>query len=109
MSDDARKINNARYHKIKCCTCNTCFFVSADIDDARLHDGESFWCPNGHCMIYRDACKRKYLREVADLKSQKDELKTQLGSRDRIIETQRRRIELLENQRPSLWRRMFSN
>ncbi len=95
-------INHKRYARMRCCECRTVFFIERELDDNLEETGDPFYCPKGHSQHYGEA-------PVAKLGQQVYALQTMVQCRDRVINTQRRRIEYLEaHVSPSLWRRFLN-
>lgn len=42
-----------------CCKCGTVFAMEQSLNKDRHKTGDSFYCPNGHSMIYRDTAAEK--------------------------------------------------
>lgn len=95
------------YAKLRCSECHRCYWIPRKLHEVREHDGNVFWCPG--CGV------KQHFSEAPLLVSQKKqaELKGELESKERTIQTQRRRIERLEKLlRPEgvirrLWRWLF--
>lgn len=51
-----------------CCTCGVVFTIPKGMYDQRRSTGESFYCPNGHCLSFRTAIKNEVdrLREEVE-------------------------------------------
>lgn len=65
-----------------CYKCGIVFAVPSYFREKRLLDKNSFWCPNGHSQAY--------------IKSEIDQLKSQLEAERRSTEWQRARANTLE-------------
>jgi hypothetical protein len=61
-----------------CCpTCNVQFGLSNELYSQRQEDGETFYCPFGHKIVFRPSANERLRQEVADLKAQVRELQRQ--------------------------------
>jgi hypothetical protein len=47
----------------ECCTCHVLFAMTDEMNDERLRDHRSFYCPNGHSQSYTGKSAEQKLRE----------------------------------------------
>lgn len=83
----SKLIDHRRFARVVCATCATVFFVERNFDDRRRKDEDTFYCPTGHANVYHNLDKRKQAEAEAAEKAK---------SQERLVDTQRRRIEYLE-------------
>lgn len=58
-------LTNIRNFKAHICgECGIEYWVPERWDDDKRQRGESFWCPNGHCRVYRETEATKLRREL---------------------------------------------
>ena len=85
------------WHTAKCATCGMTFAMTEEFYRARNDDGEAFYCPAGHELVYRPS-KAELERRVADLERREgqweeawDELRADYEIRGQALATERRR------------------
>jgi len=69
---------------ITCYKCGVLFYVPSRFREARLQDGENFWCPSGHRQAYTET-------ETDRLRRERDRLKQSIAQKDDEITYQRDR------------------
>ena len=55
-----------------CCTCGIVFGIPDHFDNAKRHSGDTWYCPNGHKLVYTKG------KNLADWKKLADERETQV-------------------------------
>lgn len=93
------------FEEIVCCKCGTTFQVDAVLDELRVEDGETFYCPNGHPQSYTDSTEK----QLETVRSELAEVKKELAEVQ--IENRRLKCSLLNKppeapQRKTLLQRM---
>lgn len=53
---------------IECCKCGVGFWVTAQFDQQRLKDKQSFYCPNGHGQSYTESEADRLRRQLEQTK-----------------------------------------
>lgn len=69
-----------------CITCGTLFAMSEDLWDRRYRDRKSFYCPNGHSMVFSGKTDADKLK---DAEARETALRDQLGAAVREAESVR--------------------
>ena len=73
-----------------CCgQCGIEFDIPEPFYRERKEDGGHWYCPNGHCRVFRES-------EASKLRRERDRLQQQLAQRDDEINTKQRQIKRLE-------------
>jgi len=70
---------------VDCANCGTPFAMTELLNDRRRTDGGSFYCPNGHCNVYKESANQK-------LRDQNTKLTHQLEQKQSALESERRRL-----------------
>ena len=47
-----------------CCVCGVVFAIPDRLREQRTYDGQSFFCPNGHSMVFKNSEKQCLQREL---------------------------------------------
>ena len=79
----AAEFLTVQWHTLNCGECGIMFQVPTGFDQERRESGGDWYCPNGHCRVYKT-------REV-------DRLKRQLKSAEDSAAWNRRRLESEQN------------
>lgn len=66
-----------------CATCDVSFAAPSSLLDRRRADGQSFYCPNGHSLSYRDTEAKRLQREVESLRTRATHLADQRDAAER--------------------------
>lgn len=56
-----------------CCSCGVIFAVPKQLLDARRQDRESFFCPNGHPLVFRKSTADILRQDLEKIKREKEE------------------------------------
>lgn len=78
-----------------CCNCGTYFAAPRRLLDARRQDGRTFYCPNGHPMVFS-------VTEVDRLKGELAKAAHKLETAESIAAQERRNREYAERSRSAL-------
>jgi hypothetical protein len=65
-----------------CFTCGVQFGVSAKFNNNCRRDGRTFYCPNGHTMVYTETSEMKLQRELKKAQDEKDFYEQRLRSEE---------------------------
>jgi hypothetical protein len=52
--------------EVEICTCGVLFAAPKNLLDKRRFDGQSFYCPNGHCLSFVDAGETRLRRQLEE-------------------------------------------
>lgn len=78
---------------MECGKCGISFYVPTKWDQKRQETGASWYCPNGHCRVYRDPDAVRFKRERDCARRERD-------NEQRLREaTERRNQRLLKEQK----------
>lgn len=69
--------------EVRCGECDITFAVPDYWRDGRIKDGNSFWCPNGHCRCYRDSENSRLKQRLEAAESTNTHLRDQLDQAER--------------------------
>jgi hypothetical protein len=77
------------YSFITCCSCGCRFGVPKDYEQGKRNNKETFYCPNGHPLSYKES-------EADKLRRERDRLAQRLAEKDDSIRFERERREQVE-------------
>lgn len=65
-------ITDVKFRVIECATCGCLFGLPAQLQDRLRNNHGDFYCPNGHCNVYRGETQEEKVRK--ELKRKEQEL-----------------------------------
>lgn len=66
------------YERQDCVNCGVAFFIPKFLDQMiRSHKGQSFYCPNGHSMSYREGDVERLKRELNAARQREETIRKQ--------------------------------
>jgi hypothetical protein len=83
-----------------CCTCGVTFGVTEGFYNLRQRDGNSFYCPNGHCQYYTNNEKKKLNDLKKDLQRTQESMqfwREQAEEKGRSLSATRGQITKIKN------------
>lgn len=80
----------------KCAECDVAFYMPDTLVARRRSDGGDFYCPNGHCLVFRDNDKAKREKAEAELRAariQLDSERDQRAATERTLANLKKRVK----------------
>lgn len=81
-----------------CCVCGVNFAVPEIIMDERRRNAGNVYCPNGHCIGWKETEAERLKREVDSLNQANDYLRRQKESVEAVLETVKRSSAAVQGQ-----------
>lgn len=92
---------------LSCANCGIMFGITADFEQRRRDDHESFYCPNGHSNVYRGENEtEKAKREAQRAKERAARLAAELEQKKSALHGQKIRASRFKNDRDRERRRV---
>lgn len=83
--------------KLECGVCNIVFAIPLKKYDKCKNDGSSFYCPNGHNLVFTENKADKLQKELDDLKQHKDFYQQQYKNNSEKIERLNHKVRGLKS------------
>jgi hypothetical protein len=80
----AEIIERIKFTQVKCCSCGLLFFVAESVVEAWRHQGNGFYCPNGHSLTYGDSENKRLRRDLDAAKQREETIRRQRDDQERL-------------------------
>jgi DNA repair exonuclease SbcCD ATPase subunit len=74
----------------ECCNCGVVFWITAYMQECRLKDAASFYCPNGHAQSYGKSEADKVREQLAKVERERNQLKQNEARYEQELEATRK-------------------
>ncbi len=81
------------YNEVDCCNCGIKFKFSKKIEEMWRKDEKTFFCPNGHSLVWHKPKESAEEKELKRLRAEVKELNTKLEAALKDVESQKKRAD----------------
>ena len=96
-------MSDSEYNEVHCCNCGIVFKFSKKIEEMWRKDEKTFYCPNGHSLVWNKPKESTEQKELKQLKDKVKDLQSKLDEALTLTETQKKKIEELTTEL-EIWR-----
>lgn len=89
--------------EVDCCNCGIQFKFSKKIEEMWRKDEKTFYCPNGHSLVWKKPKESEEQKELKKLRAEVKELKEKLAASEKNAEAEKKRADDLANEL-EIWR-----
>lgn len=94
---------NEELCEVDCCSCGISFKFSKKIEEMWRKSEKTFYCPNGHTLVWTKPKESAEEKELKTLRVEVKELKEKLVAAEKQTEIQKKRVEELTTEL-EIWR-----
>lgn len=96
-------MSTEEFNEVNCCNCGITFKFSKKIEEMWRKDEKTFYCPNGHSLVWNKPKETEEQKELKKLKAEVKELKEKLVAAEKQVEDQKQRVNELTTEL-EIWR-----
>lgn len=91
------------FNEVHCCNCGITFKFSKKIEEMWRKDEKTFYCPNGHSLVWHKPKESDEEKTIKKLREEVKELKEKLSAAEKKADEQKKRADELATEL-EIWR-----